>query len=150
MQHEIARWHGGFKRGARALILCVLVGAGAGLVGCTEESGAEREMPAPVDHTRVFVEKLLPELDEQLRAQADAVATGSALQNYLEIEASHSWNTRVAGGIKYADLFARLYPEIGYHKAFAQSDGLTPRGAVVLETLLNSGRHDLAPEPYHV
>ncbi|AWV88066.1 L,D-transpeptidase family protein [Bradymonas sediminis] len=150
MQHEIARWHWSFKRGARALILCVLVGAGGGLIGCTEESGAEREMPAPVDHTRVFVEKLLPELDAQLRAQADAVATGSALQNYLEIEASHSWNTRVAGGIKYADLFARLYPEIGYHKAFAQSDGLTPRGAVVLETLLNSGRHDLAPEPYHV
>src|SRR5690554_7007143 len=148
MPHQVIKSWGNRRIAASLLAVCLL--GCAVLSGCNSEPMSEREMPVPVDPARVFVEKLLPELDAELRAQADAVATGSALQNYLEIEASHSWNTRVAGGIKYADLFARVYPEIGYHKAFAQSDGLTPRGAVVLETLLNSGRHDLAPEPYHV
>lgn len=148
MPHQVIKsW------GTRRILMCTLwaclLGAAAS-AGCDSEPMVEREMPAPVDPARVFVEQLLPELDAELRAHADAVATGSALQNYLEIEASHSWNTRVAGGIKYADLFARVYPANGYHKAFAQSDGLTERGEVVLQTLKNAGYHDLDPESYHI
>lgn len=135
---------------ARALLICLIAGASAAIGGCNNEGATTLEMPEPVDEKRVFVEELLPELNDGLRVQADAVATASEVQKYLEVEASHSWNTRVAGGIKYADLFVRLYPEHKYHKAFAQSDGLTQRGEVVLETLLDSDRQALDPAPYHV
>src|SRR5690554_101962 len=148
MPHQVINSWGNRRIAASLLSVCLL--GCAVLSGCNSEPMSEREMPVPVDPARVFVEKLLPELDAELRAHADAVATGSALQNYLEIEASHTWSTRVAGGIKYADLFARVYPANGYHKAFAQSDGLTERGEVVLQTLQNAGYHDLDPDSYHI
>jgi murein L,D-transpeptidase YcbB/YkuD len=132
-----------------ALVLTLGLTA-VGLVACSDTEPSTRAMPSPADPTRTFVERLLPQLDAQLRLHAEAVATASALQKYLEIEAGHSWDTRVAGGIKYADLFIRLYPERTYHKAFARSDGLTPRGEVVLEILLDSERHALNSSPYHV
>jgi murein L,D-transpeptidase YcbB/YkuD len=121
-----------------------------GLLSCGESTKAISDPPAPVDPTRVYVEQLLPELDDDLRQHAEAVAVGKALETILSREVRRSWNARVAGGIKYADLFERIYKERDYHKVFSRSDGLTPRGHQVLEVLLAADRHALDPSPYHV
>lgn len=131
------------------VLVCALIAA-AGTAGCSESTRTATEVAAPVDPTRVWVESFLPSLDTELRRHAEAVATGKALKTYLAREARRSWNARVAGGIKYADLFEKLYDKRDYHKAFAQSDGLTSRGEAALEVLLDSERHALDSSPYHV
>ncbi len=122
----------------------------AGVAGCHDATAASEKPPAPADPTRTYVEKLLDDLDGELRQHAEAVATGKALSSYVSREATRSWNARVDGGIKYADLFERLYEQRDQRKAYAQSDGLTPRGKAVLEVLLDSERHALDSSPYHV
>ncbi|WP_168210787.1 L,D-transpeptidase family protein [Persicimonas caeni] len=131
-------------------LLCALIGAGALSSGCNDSARATTEVATPVDPTRVWVESFLPNLNTELRRHAEAVATGKALKTYLAREARRSWNARVAGGIKYADLFEKLYDKRDYHKAFAQSDGMTTRGEAILEVLLDSERHALDSSPYHV
>lgn len=130
-------------------ILAGLVGA-TGLSGCSETARPPQQAPAPVDPTRVFVENLLPSLNTELRQHAEAVATGKALATYLSREARRRWNARVDGGIKYADLFEEVYDKRDYHKVFAQSDGITPRGEAILEVLLDAERHALDTSTYHV
>lgn len=131
------------------LFLAAIVFSASGL-GCGEQAKAVSEAPAPVDPTRVYVEQMLPQLDEELRQHAEAVAVGKALETILSREVRRSWNARVAGGIKYADLFERIYKERDYHKVFSRSDGLTHRGRAVLEVLLAANEHALDPSPYHV
>ncbi|MGM0555126.1 MAG: L,D-transpeptidase family protein [Myxococcota bacterium] len=128
----------------------MLVLLSVGLISCGESTKVASDPPAPVDPTRVYVEQLLPELDDDLRQHAEAVAVGKALETILSREVRRSWNARVADGIKYADLFERIYKERDYHKVFARSDGLTPAGQAVLEVLLDAERHALDPSPYHV
>jgi murein L,D-transpeptidase YcbB/YkuD len=144
--------HSGLTAGALiyGLVVVGLVVCSLGLMSCQDTARTDHQVVAPVDPTRVFVEGMLPNLDTELRRHAEAVATGKALSTYLSHEAKRSWNARVDGGIKYADLFERLYRERDYHKAFAQSDGLTGRGEVVLDVLLDSERHALDASPYHV
>jgi murein L,D-transpeptidase YcbB/YkuD len=132
------------------LLVCALLVCALGAASCQDSARSDHQVVAPVDPTREFVEGLLPGLDAELRRHAEAVATGKALETYLSREARRSWNARVDGGIKYADLFERLYAEREYHKAFAQSDGLTGRGRAVLDVLLDSERHALDASPYHV
>ncbi|MFP4599325.1 MAG: L,D-transpeptidase family protein [Persicimonas sp.] len=122
----------------------------AGVAGCRDATAASETPPAPADPTRTYVENLLTDLDGELRQHAEAVATGKALTSYVSREASRSWNARVDGGIKYADLLEKLYEGRDEHKAYAQSDGLTSRGKTVLEVLLDSERHALDSSPYHV
>jgi L,D-transpeptidase YcbB len=131
-----------------ALVLSTAVGLAAG--GCRDATHEAEAVPAPVDPSRAFVEHLLADLDEQLRRRAEAVATADALQSHLSREAARSWNARVDGGIKYADLFERLYAEGDHHKVFARSDGLNRRGEAVLQVLLDAERHALDAAPYHV
>lgn len=143
---SIGRW----TPGVRAVVACALLVAAATTSACRDTARAAQQVPAPVDPSRAFVENLLPNLDGELRRHAEAVATGKALQDYLDREARRSWNARVDGGIKYADLFVELYDKRDYHKAFAQSDGITGRGEAVLDVLLDSERHALDSSPYHV
>jgi murein L,D-transpeptidase YcbB/YkuD len=134
----------------KSVLVSALIVCAAAATSCQDSARTDHQVAAPVDPTRVFVEGLLPHLDAELRQHAEAVATGKALETYLRREAKRSWNARVDGGIKYADLFKELYAQRDYHKAFAQSDGLTERGETVLEMLLAAERHALDASPYHV
>lgn len=106
--------------------------------------------PVPSDPTRAYVEGLLSGLSRDLMDQAEASATGAEIKRILDAEAKRGWNARIAGGIKYADLFQKIYAARNYRKAFAQSNGLRPRGEAVLKVLLNADAHALDPAPYHV
>lgn len=138
----------------RTLKFALLLSASAvicwGAPGCSRSPGAGRQMPSPSDPARHYVEQLLPSLDAELRQQAEAVATREALQKLVQSQAALPWRTRSAGGIKYADLLERLYPERGFRKAFVQSDGLTPRGRAILAVLLGADHHALDGTAYHV
>lgn len=123
---------------------------GLGAAGCNRAPGSGQLMPSPSDPARHYVEQLLPTLDAELRQQAEAVATREALQKLVDAQAALPWRTRSAGGIKYADLLQRLYPERAFRKAFVQSDGLTPRGRAILTVLLGADHHAMDPTEYHV
>lgn len=139
-----------FGRLVQMLVACATCAAIGLVAGCGESTKVTSHPPAPVDPTRAYVEQLLPELDDELRQHAEAVAVGKALESILARQVRRSWNDRVAGGIKYADLFEGIYRERDYHKVFSRSDGLTPRGREVLEVLLAADIHALDPSPYHV
>ncbi|MEZ4461894.1 MAG: L,D-transpeptidase family protein [bacterium] len=98
----------------------------------------------------MFVEGILVSLPSDVMDQAEAQTTGQEIKKRLEVESKRGWNARIAGGIKYADLFQTIYASRDYRKVFAQSSGLRPRGEVALKVLLEADKHALDPSPYHV
>lgn len=128
-----------------ALFLGVCLGS-----ACGDSNNRPEAPPVPTDPTRTWVEKLSVSVDEPLRQHAEARATGDEITKLLNSEARRGWYDRIAGGIKYADLFQELYAERENHKAFARSNGLSARGESVLAVLTSANNHALDPAPYHV
>lgn len=120
------------------------------LAGSCRDTTAVKDPPAPVDHVRVFAESRLAGLPEDLLARAEALAAGAEVKSLLDREASRSWNARLDGGIKYADLFQDIYAARKYRKVFAHPAGMKPRGATALEVLRAADRHALIPADYHI
>ncbi len=106
--------------------------------------------PKPTHETRVYVEGLVNSLTEDLMDQAEAEATGQEIKVLLDASAQRTWRARLSGGIKYADLFQKIYAERAFRKAFGHSHGMKPRGEAVLQVLLKAQDHALDPAPYHI
>lgn len=117
---------------------------------CREQTQVPETPHAPYDPARGLVERMIPSFDATLREHAEAAATGGKISAYLDREAARPWNARVAGGIKYADLFQKLYDQRRNRKLFAQIDGTRARGDVIVAVLAAAQRHGLDPGPYHL
>lgn len=130
------------------LLLSIAVVAAAS--GCSETGVVPEAAPVPFDPTRNLVERMIPGFDERLREHAETVETGHQLAAYIDHEASRSWNARLSGGIKYADLFQTIYQARGNRKLFADTQGTRPRGEIVTGVLNAAQRHALEPSSYHV
>lgn len=118
--------------------------------GCDRKKQHSQAMPTPTQRHRVFVEDWLGALNQELREQAEDVATGSAIQTLVAAERARPWDARKETGLKYSNLLISLYPERQFHKVFAQSSGLTPRGEAVFKVLKDADRHALRPSDYLV
>ncbi len=136
--------HKTFKSAGGAFVLALLL-----LTSCRDQGHVETP-PVPTDPTRSFVERLLPSFGDELQEHVETASTGEAIRDLLETEAKKSWGRRIRGGIKYADLFQKIYSERGYRKAFARVDGLRKRGHITLDVLSQAERHALDSAPYHI
>lgn len=122
----------------------------AALSSCTDSNNRLEKPPVPEDPTRTWVERFAISVDEDLREHAEARVTGGEITTLLNREAKRGWYSRIAGGIKYADLFQEIYASRENRKAFARPSGLSARGEAVLKVLHASESHALDPAPYHV
>lgn len=108
------------------------------------------EVPNPVEPTRVFVELNLERFDEDIRRIADTMATGRAIQEYIETEAARPFRARVENGLRYSTVFSRVYDPQLPIKVFADAGGLNERGLQILDVLDNAELHVLDKSPYHI
>ncbi|MFU8806567.1 MAG: L,D-transpeptidase family protein, partial [Bradymonadaceae bacterium] len=100
--------------------------------------------------TRVFVELSLDRFDDDLRRRADTLATGRALQEYIESETARPFRARVEDGLRYSTVFTRVYDAELPEKVLADSNGLNDRGTRILAVLLDSHLHALDSSLYHL
>ena len=126
-----------------------LIALGA-LSACADDPRTSQ--PEPLARpARQLVESFVPTSAEHLRARIDTLATRERLDTFVREEASRPWGARLHGGIKYADLFAKLYlTDQSPGLVFASRDGITQRGAAVLARLKATRDEGLDPHDYHV
>lgn len=118
------------------------------LVGC---SSSDRALsPEPVGWpARETVEQLVPRFDEHALRRVDTAGVRHALATRLSSEASRSWNARLNGGIKYADLLLEAYEAREFQLSFATPDGQTVRAQAIMARLERSEEDALDPSAYH-
>lgn len=136
---------------ARPLHTCLfLLLSAACLPGCRPEL-AKGSPGDPFEPERAWAEALRQQLDEALREQAEARAGAGFIDAKLAKEEKKPWNTRVKTSIKYADLLRELYGARKGAKIAADQQGLTARGAMILQELKTFPRHMIEePMDYHI
>ena len=131
-----------------ALLLCPLLALCA--PGCREHSGVKEPWEVQ-DPVREQVEGLRHRLDAPLKQAAEARGGASAMKALLAKEAKRPWRARVSDGIKYADLFLKLYEERQWHKVAVTANGLSEAGAQALARVEGYKTHAISePKSYHV
>lgn len=131
------------------ILLCFVL-----ITGCEESKTTENhetpiETPEPIQPVRVFVEELLPELDQKLHEYAQKQGVIDEITAYVTREAARPFRSRVAGGLRYANILIDIYSPERAAQVFTDTAGLNPRGQAVLEVLDDSGRYMLDNTPYH-
>lgn len=117
-------------------------------LGC--DTPQSRQVVVPTNDVRRDVERWIPDFSTDFQTRLDAYVTAEAIHELAQKEAARSWNARLKGGLKYADLLVELYSADLPVKIFASSEGLTPKGQLVLDTLRNAHWHGLVEDDYHV
>ena len=104
-----------------------------------------------VEPRRAFVEQLLASgIDDPLRAEADTGISAKHVKRLLDKEAKRGWRDRVRGGVKYADLFQKIYGARDHRKVASTYNGLTPKGQAILEVVKRSPEHALSTRYYPI
>lgn len=129
--------------------VCLFTICAVSLPACGPEHATEPV--SIVEPRRAFVEKLLASgVDDPLRAEADTGISAKRVKRLIEHEATRGWRTRVRSGIKYADLFQKLYGARDYRKVASTYNGLTPKGRAILEMVKRSPEHALNTRYYPI
>lgn len=131
-----------------------------GLAACSssesptpETNGTETsttETNPVVQPTRVRVEQLVPQFSDHATRRVQSAVAEDAMHTRLATEAKRSWNARIAGGLKYADLLLQIYEESGWALAFASAGGLTPSGEAIVARLQRADVDALDNSAYHL
>ena len=127
-----------------------LISAFALIAIACSSSDQPSESPEPVSWpAREAVERLVPQFAELARQRVDSVTVRDAMRTRLETEARRSWNARIDGGLKYADLLLDAYTETDFSLSFATRNGTTPRAAGVVARLNRADEDALDDALYH-
>ncbi len=126
------------------------------LAGCPESSNNTPEVPppsvetpTPVKPVRVFVDALLPKLDEKLHAHARAQGPLDEITTYVTLEAARPFRARVDGGLRYANILIDIYSPARATQVFTDANGLNARGNAILSVLDDAGEYMLDNSPFH-
>lgn len=129
----------------RSLIFGSLIAVAA----CSSSNEPAFETHSLAHPNRLRVERVVPDFATHAVRRVEAAVAEDAMRTRLTEEAKRSWNARIAGGLKYADLLLLQYEQTGWAPAFAGPNGLTPVGEAIVARLERSDVDAIDNAAYH-